>query len=56
MLSVTEVVIVIFSGFQKYRLSKNLQAQANVSTTKNGADTVTSILIIIREQHKSINL
>lgn len=36
MISVPVKVIIIFPVLQKYRLSKNLQAQANVSTSKNG--------------------
>ena len=36
MIYVTVGVKTIFRMLQKYRLSKNLQAQANVSTSKNG--------------------
>jgi hypothetical protein len=36
MIFVTAAVITISWMLQKYRLSKNLQAQANVSTSKNG--------------------
>jgi len=41
MIYVTVGVKTIFRMLQKYRLSKNLQAQANVSTSKNAIGCAT---------------